>query len=60
MTYQQLLEQLQQLSKERLQDTVTILDPYEGEYIAVIDTNTADPEVNDVLDEGHFFLILKA
>jgi hypothetical protein len=26
----------------------------------VIDTNTADPEVNDVLDEGHFFLILKA
>jgi hypothetical protein len=60
MTYQQLLEQLQQLPQERLQDTVTVLDPYESEYIAVFDTNTADPAVNDVLDEGHFFLILKA
>ena len=60
MTYKQLLEQLQQLSPERLEDTVTVYDSYTDEYTASIDTNVANEEFCDVLDQGHFYLILKA
>ncbi len=60
MTYKQLLQQLQQLSPERLEDTVTVHDPYEDEMIAVVHTETAEEDDCDVLDPGHFYLILKA
>ena len=60
MTYKQLLEQLQQLSPERLEDTVTVHDPYQDEMIAVIHTETAAFDDTDVLDPGHFYLVLKA
>lgn len=60
MTYKELLKQIQELPPQRLEDTVTVFDPYEEEYIAVIDTDFSTPSENDVLDEGHFFLILKA
>ena len=56
MTYKELLETLQELPKEKLLDTVTIYEPYEDEYIAVIDTSNA---ITDVLDEGHLVLNLK-
>lgn len=58
MTYKELLEQLQQLSPERLEDTVTVHDPYQDEYIAVV--HTATTTETDVLDENHFYLVLKA
>jgi hypothetical protein len=58
MSYKELLEQLQQLSPERLEDTVTVHDPYQDEYIAVV--HTATTTETDVLDENHFYLVLKA
>ena len=60
MTYKQLLEELQQLPPERLEDTVTVHDPYEFEFIAVVHSRTAEEEYCDVIDPGHFYLVLKA
>lgn len=60
MTYKDLLQQLQNLPEDRLNDNVTVLDPYGDEFIAVIDTAEAKDEENDVLDDGHFYLVLKA
>jgi len=56
MTYKELLETLQKLREERLLDTVTVYEPYDDEYLAVIDTCDA---ISDVLDEGHLVLNLK-
>ena len=60
MTYQDLLDRIQQLPPDRLQDTVTVYDPYEDEYIAVIGTDVCDEADNDVIDHNHLYLILKA
>jgi hypothetical protein len=60
MTYKELLEQLQQLPPERLDDTVTVHDPYEDRMIAVVHAETAEEDDADVLDPGHFYLVLKA
>ena len=60
MTYKELIEQLQQLPSERLEDTVTVHDPYEDEMIAVVHAETATEDDIDVLDPGHFYLVLKA
>lgn len=60
MTYQDLLDRIQQLPPDRLRDTVTVYDPYEDEYIAVIGTDVCDEADNDVIDHNHLYLILKA
>lgn len=60
MTYKQLLEELQQLPPECLEDTATVYDSYTDEYTAIVDTDVANEEFCDVLDQGHFYLILKA
>ncbi len=60
MTYKELLEQLQQLDPARLEDTVTVHEPYQDEMIAVVYTATAEEDDCDVLDPGHFYLVLKA
>lgn len=60
MTYKELLEQLQQLPQERLEDTVTVHDPYQDEMIAVVHTETAEEDDCDVLDPGHFYLIMNS
>ncbi len=60
MTYGELLFQLQSLTKEQLQQTVTVYEPYQDEYVAVIDTDITNEEFCDVLDPDHFYLILKA
>lgn len=59
MTYKQLLEELQTLTPEQLEATVTINEPYNDEYIAVVYSNIAEEASNDVLDPGHYYLILK-
>lgn len=56
MKYKELLKVLESLPKERLEDTVTVYEPYEDEYIAVIDACNA---ISDVLDESHLILNLK-
>ena len=58
MTYKELLDQLMMLSEEQLSQTVTVHEPYEDEYIAVVHTATTSEA--DVLDEDHFYLVLKA
>ena len=60
MTYAQLIEALGTIPFERLNDTVTVYEPYEDEFIPVITTGTAIATANDVLDPGHFYLVLKA
>lgn len=58
MTYKDLLNQLMMLDEEQLGQTVTIHDPYQDEYIAAVHTATTSEA--DVLDENHFYLVLKA
>jgi len=58
MTYKELLDQLMMLTEEQLEQTVTVHEPYEDEYIAVVHTATTSEA--DVLDENHFYLVLKA
>jgi hypothetical protein len=58
MTYKQLLEQLQKIPADRLEDTVTVHDAYADEYIPAVDF--VRNENSDVLDDGHYFLELKA
>ena len=60
MTYLQLLHRLQTIPTDRLHDTVTVYDPYEDEYIAVIGTDVCDEADNDVIDHNHLYLIMKA
>ncbi len=45
---------------ERLHDTVTVYDPYEDEYIAVIETDVCDEADNDQIEHNQLYLILKA
>ena len=59
MTYRELFEMLRNINPERLDDTVTVLEPHENEYIPVICAFESS-ENNDVLDPGHLFLVLKA
>lgn len=66
MTYRELVDQLLRLPPERLDDTVTVYEPYEDEYIAVVDgcvaTELAHVSVTKFqLDDedphlGHFYL----
>jgi hypothetical protein len=58
MTYRDLLQKLNSIPSERLDDTVTVHDTYGDEYIAAIDF--IRNENSDVLDDGHYFLELKA
>jgi hypothetical protein len=60
MTYLQLLQRLQTIPTERLHDTVTVYDPYEDEYIAVIETDVCDEADNDKIEHNQLYLILKA
>ena len=58
MTYKELLEQLLMLDEEQLGQTVTVYEPYQDEYIAVAHAGVTNEA--DVLDENHFYLVLKA
>lgn len=61
MTYLQLLQRLQTMPTERLHDTVAVYDPYEDEYIFVIETDIHEEDnPNSVMQKDQLFLILKA
>ncbi len=57
MTYKELLDQLMMLDEEQINQTVTVYEPYEEKFIAVVHTVTTSEA--DVLDENHFYLVLK-
>lgn len=64
MTYKELLEKLNALPPERLDDDVTIVDGLDDEVIPVIGSGISgvaspfDEDVSDVLDKGHFYLLI--
>jgi len=55
MTYKQLLEQLMLLDDEQINQSVTIYDSNNEEYLPVSKTETTSEA--DVLDENHFYLV---
>jgi len=60
MTYKQLLEELQKLPEDRLGDTITVYDPDRDDYCAINHVAIATEAENDVLDEGHTYLVLRS
>jgi len=60
MTYHQLIEELKKIPADRLNDTVTVYDPDQDDFCGVNHTEIAEEKDNDVLDPGHFFLVLKS
>jgi hypothetical protein len=57
LTYDELLAKLLTLSPEQLKQTVTVYGEENDEYYPTIDTATANSEMNDILDNGHFYLV---
>lgn len=57
LTYQELFDRLIMLSPEQLKQTVTVYGEENDEYYPTIDTATANSEMNDILDNGHFYLV---
>jgi hypothetical protein len=60
MTYAELLNALYELPKDRLEDTVTVYDPDRDDFCGVNHTGISITDKNDVLDHGHFYLVLKS
>jgi hypothetical protein len=60
MTYAQLIEALGTIPFDRLNDTVTVYDPDRGDFCGVNSTDVAVEKDNDVLDNGHFYLVLNS
>ena len=61
MTYKELLEQLQQLPEKRLNDTVTVFDPYTSEYTAIVQARQAEKDWDDgEMEPDHLYLVMKA
>ena len=60
MTYKELLGMLTVMDPARLEDTVTVHDPYQDEMIAVVHAEVAEEDDCDVLDPGHLYLVMKA
>jgi hypothetical protein len=58
MNYKQLIEKLNTLPPERLEDNVVVYDETIDEFLPIVDSETANPDTTDVLDEGHFYLII--
>lgn len=57
LTYRKLLEQLKNLDDNQLDSTVTVLDEFEDEFFGA--TRSEVTQEVDVLDENHFFLVIK-
>ena len=58
MTYAELLNALYELPKDRLEDTVTVYNPDTNDFCAINHSEVANEKDNDVLDPGHFYLVL--
>jgi hypothetical protein len=58
MNYEQLLEMLNRIPKERLKDTATVFVQSEDEYFPVKGVWEAGLE-NDVFDEGHAYIVIE-
>ena len=57
LTYGELLKKLSTLSPAQLKHTVTVYGEDADEFYPTTDTVTSNSETNDVLDDGHFYLV---
>ena len=60
MTYRELIEELKTIPEDRLGDTITVYDPDRDDYCGVNHISVALDNNNDVLDEGHAYLVLRS
>ena len=60
MTYAELIEELGKIPFDRLNDTVTVYDPDRDDFCGVNHMSVAIDKHNDVLDEGHAYLVLRS
>jgi len=61
ITYRDLIENLQAMPPERLDDTVTVYVSGVDEFYSLVEDFpivVAQPDSNDVLDPGHFYLVI--
>lgn len=59
MTYKQLIEKLQALPPARLNDDIAIYNTSIGEFQTVHASDIATDIATDILDEGHFYLVVQ-
>jgi len=58
-SYRKLKDELNRLTDEQLDQDATIYDDDDKEFYPVEDHDLADETVQDVLDNGHYFLVIK-
>jgi hypothetical protein len=59
MTYRNLLKKLQETNGMRLDDDVTVYDRTNDEYYPGITVKETDEQEQDVLDDGHVFIVIE-
>ena len=58
MTYLELIENLNKIPKDRLNDDALVFIQWDNEYLPISAIWESGSE-NDVLDEGHTYLVIK-
>lgn len=58
MTYSELIQNLNRIPKDRLNDDALVFIQWDNEYLPIAAIRESDSE-NDVLDEGHNYLVIK-
>jgi hypothetical protein len=58
-SYRKLKNELNRLTDEQLDQDATIYDSDDNEFYPVKDHDLADETVQGVLDNGHYFLVIK-
>jgi hypothetical protein len=58
MTYFELIENLNRIPKDRLNDDALVFIQWDSEYLPISAVWESGSE-NDVLDEGHTYLVIK-
>ena len=59
MTYKNLLEKLQNLPKDRLNDTVAVYNASTGEFLSVYDSDVTTAVATDIVPEDTFYLVVQ-
>lgn len=58
MTYAELIQNLNRIPKDRLNDDALVFIQWDNEYLPISAIRESGSE-NDVLDEGHTYLVIK-
>ena len=66
MTYRELLKDLRCIPERHLDDSAKVYDPYEKEYISIVNTHMVKhgdqhpTKARFLLDDGEVYMVLKA